>query len=131
MGQFAGDRKPDYVIPFKRDKKAAIEALKKHYGGKRLLPKVFKDENHIDEVKGVYILFWLFDADANANVRYKASKKRFWSDSRYNYTETSYLSVNRSGSLGFERVPVDGSTKMADDLMESIEPFNFSDAVDF
>ncbi|HHY65066.1 MAG TPA: hypothetical protein GX501_08470, partial [Clostridiaceae bacterium] len=34
-------------------------------------------------------------------------------------------------SLRFERVPVDGSTKMPDDLMESIEPFDFSEAVDF
>ena len=39
--------------------------------------------------------------------------------------------VHRGGSIGFENVPVDGSTKMADDLMESIEPFNISDAVDF
>lgn len=131
MGQFAGALKPDYVIPFKLDKKAAVEALKKHYCGKKLLPKVFKDENHIDEVKGVYVPFWLFDADANANVRYKATRTRFWSDSRYNYTETSFFSVNRSGSLGFEHVPVDGSTKMADDLMESIEPYDFSGAVDF
>ena len=33
--------------------------------------------------------------------------------------------------MGFQRVPVDGSTKMPDDLMESIEPFDFKDAVDF
>ena len=39
--------------------------------------------------------------------------------------------VHRGGSIGFENVPVDGSTKMADDLMESIEPFNISGAVDF
>lgn len=37
----------------------------------------------------------------------------------------------RGGNIGFERVPVDGFTKMAGDLMESIEPFDFSDAVDF
>ena len=33
--------------------------------------------------------------------------------------------------IGFERVPVDGSSKMEDDLMESIEPYDFKDAVDF
>ena len=131
MGQFAGALRPDYVIPFKLDKKAAKAALMKHYGSKRLLPKVFKDQNHIDEVKGVYVPFWLFDADAEAHVRYKATRVRSWSDSRYHYTETSHYAVIRGGSIGFERVPVDGSTKMADDLMESIEPFDFSDAVDF
>lgn len=131
MGQFTGALKPDYVIPFKLDKEAAKKALKKHYGGKRLLPKVFKNENHIDEIKGVYVPFWLFDADADANVRYKATRIRCWSSGDYDFTETSFYSVLRAGNVGFERVPVDGSTKMADDLMESIEPFDFKDAVDF
>ena len=124
-GQFTGNLKPDYVIPFKLDKKAAKEALKNHYKGKRLLPKVFKEANHIDEIKGVYVSFWLFDADVNANITYKATRTRTWSDSKYDYTETSYFSVYRGGTVGFERVPVDGSSKMADDLMESIEPFDF------
>ena len=130
-GQFSGNLKPDLVIPFKLDKKAAIEALKKHYKGKKLLPKVFKSENRIKEVKGVYVPCWLFGADADGHVRYKATRTRFWSDSNYNYTETSHYSVVRAGSIGFENVPVDGSTKMDDALMESIEPFDISEAVDF
>ena len=130
-GQFAGDLKPDLVIPFKLDKKAAKEALKKHYMGKKLLPKVFKDENHIDEVKGVYVPFWLFDADAEAHIRYKATRVRTWSDSQYNYTETQHYHVSRGGTIGFTAVPVDGSTKLEDALMESIEPFNLADAVEF
>lgn len=131
MGQFSGDLKPDLVIPFKKDKKAAIEALKKHYKGKTLLPKVFKDENHIKEIKGIYVPFWLFDADVTADTRYKATKVRCWSDSSYYYTETSFFSVYRSGVIGFDDVPVDGSTKMDDTLMESVEPFDLSEAVDF
>ena len=61
----------------------------------------------------------------NADVRYKATKVRMWSDHDYDYTETSYYSVERSGEMTFVSVPVDGSEKMADDLMESIEPFKF------
>ena len=130
-GQFAGALKPDLVIPFKVDKKAAIAALQNHYKGKLLLPKVFKDQNHIKEVKGLYVPVWLFDTDADALVRYKATRTRTWSDSQYRYTETSHYSVTRGGGIGFENVPVDGSTKMDDTLMESIEPFNIGDAVDF
>ena len=130
-GQFAGNLKPDLVIPFKVDKRAAIAALQNHYKGKVLLPKVFKDQNHIKEVKGVYVPVWLFDTDANAHVRYRASRTRTWSDSSYYYTETSYYSVTRAGGIGFANVPVDGSTKMDDTLMESIEPFKVDEAVDF
>jgi DNA-directed RNA polymerase subunit RPC12/RpoP len=130
-GQFSGDLKPDLVIPFKVDKKAAVAALQSHYKGKILLPKVFKNENHIQEIKGVYVPMWLFDANADAKVRYKATRSRHWSDSNYDYTETSHYAVLRSGTLGFENVPVDGSVKMDDAMMESIEPFRMEDAVDF
>ena len=129
--QFSGMLKPDYVIPFKLDKKAAKEGFKKHLTGKRLLPKVFKDENHIDEIRGMYVPFWLFDANAKANMIYRGTKIRRWSDSRYDYTETQFYSITREGDIKFELVPVDGSSKMEDDLMESIEPFDFSEAKEF
>ena len=131
MGRFSGDLKPDYVIPFKLDKKAAKEKLSKHLVGKILLPKVFKDQNHIDEVKGLYVPFWLFDTEADADIQYQTTRVRSWSDKDYNYTETNYFSVLRSGQLGFERIPVDGSSKLDNQLMESIEPFDFSEAVNF
>ncbi len=131
MGQLSGTLKPDYVIPFKLNKNDAVEALKKHYNGKKLLPKVFKNQNHIDEVKSVYVPVWLFDADVDAFIRYKATRVKTWSDSNYRHTKTSFYSVTRGGSIGFELVPVDGSTKMDDALMESIEPFDFSQAVEF
>jgi len=131
MEQFTGTLKPDLVIPFKLDKKAAIEALRKHYNGKRLLPKVFKDENHIKEIQGIYVPVWLFDAKAQADVRFRATQLRAWSDSRYNYTQTSYYALSRGGSMAFQQIPVDGSSKMDDALMESIEPYDCSQAVDF
>lgn len=130
-GRVSGMLRPDYVIPFQVDKTAAMEALRKHYEGKRLLPKVFKDQNYVSEVKGVYVPFWLFDADADVNMRYRATKTRAWSDSQYDYVETKYYAVSRGGRIGFERVPVDGSARMSDELMESLEPYHFSGAVDF
>ena len=130
-GQFAGDLKPDFVIPFKLDKQAAISSLKQHLEGKFLLPKAFKDNNHIEDIKCVYVPFWMFDADASGRIVYKATKVRRWSDDNYNYKETKHYSVIRAGDLSFVNVPVDGSSKMPDDLMESIEPFDFGEAKQF
>lgn len=130
-GRLSGGLRPELVIPFQLDKEAAKQALKNHICKKPLLPKVFKTENHIEEIKGVYVPFWLFDADADGDARYRATRVHTWSDSRYYYTRTTHYSVHRAGTLGFSAVPVDGSTKMADDLMESIEPFDVSKAVDF
>lgn len=130
-GSLSGALRPDLVIPFKLDKKRAVERLKEHLSGKKLLPRVFKDENHIDEIIGIYVPFWLFDADADAAMNFKATRVRSWSDRNYIYTETSHYSVLRAGELAFENVPADGSSKMPDDLMDSIEPYDFSQAVDF
>lgn len=131
MHQFAGQLLPNCIIPFKLDKKAAMEAYRKHIKGKLLLPKLFSQQNHIDEIKGVYVPFWLFDAYVDASLLYEATRVRTWSDSSYDYTETSYYSIKRAGSISFNNVPVDGSTKIPDDITESIEPFDMSEAVDF
>lgn len=129
--QFFGDLRPDCVIPFKLSKQEAKERLKKHFQGKVLLPKCFSEENHLEEIKGVYVPFWLFDGVANGEVHYKGTKIRTWSDARYIYTETSYYDIVRGGSVSFAGVPVDGSSKMPDDLMQSLEPFDLSAAVPF
>lgn len=130
-GAFSGELRPDVVIPFKFDKKAAKEALSKHIASKKLLPKVFKDENHIDEINGIYVPYWLFDCDAEGYASYKGEKKRRWSDNNFDYEETSFFNIFRRGSMLFKALPVDGSTKMEDKLLESIEPFDISEGVDF
>ena len=130
-GRLEGDLKPDFVIPFKLDDKAAKDALKAYVAKKKFAPNTFKSENRLKEIKGLYVPFWLFDSDATANVSYDATRTRTWSDSKYNYTETSHYDVFRAGTMSFENIPVDGSSKMPDDLMESIEPFHFGEAVDF
>lgn len=131
VGQFKGDLRPNYIIPFKLSKEDAVAGFKRHLEGKKLLPKVFKEQSHIEEVKGLYVPVWLFDADVDADIRYSATKTNFWSDSNYRYTATSHYSLTRSGNIGFQYVPADGSSKFDDNIMESIEPYDFSGAVDF
>jgi DNA-directed RNA polymerase subunit RPC12/RpoP len=123
--------KPEYVIPFQLDKKAAKEALVKFYQNKKLLPNFFKNENHVNSIQGLYVPFWLFDVKARGSVSYKATRVLAWKDSKYNYTKTDFYSVQREGSLGFEKISVDGSEKMDDDYMDSIEPFDYGKLKDF
>ncbi len=129
--KFAGDLKPDYVIPFKHNKQDAMNAYSGYVKGKLLLPKVFFAENHIDKIRGIYIPYWLFDATIDADYSLDATRIRTWSDGDYNYTETKHYAVSRSGTESFSHVPHDASKEMPDDLMESIEPFNFGEAVPF
>lgn len=131
MKQLSGVLKPDMVIPFKLDKKQAQERLRIHLKGKVLLPSMFKEENRIQEMKGIYVPFWLYDCDARADIRCRGTRVRVWHSGDYEYMETSYYLICRSGEIGFAMVPVDGSSKMDDALMQSIEPFDYSEAVNF
>ena len=129
--QLSGDLRPNFIIPFKNDKENVVADLRKYFRKKPLLPGSFSKENTIEEIKSLYVPFWLFDADVDGKVRFKGEITRTWSDSNYNYKETKYYSIIRGGCIAFDHVPVDGSSKMEDKLMESIEPFNFNEAKDF
>ncbi len=129
--KLSGAYKPDYIIPFKVDKETAKKSLRNFYKGKILLPKFFKDENRIDKITGVYVPFWLFDCDVNADVVFDAKRTHTWSDKSYNYVRTDHFIVQRSGDICFEKVPVDGSTKMQDSYMDAIEPFNYDELTEF
>ena len=126
-----GDLKPNYIIPFKKDKDFSIDALKKFIRRRPLLPHSFSKTNTIQEIKSLYVPFWIFDADVTGKVRYEGIKVRRYTSGDYNVKEENHYSVVRGGGIGFEHVPVDGSKKMQDELMESIEPFDFNEAKEF
>ena len=82
-------------------------------------------------MKAVYVPFWLFHCDVDFDVRFRGTRTRAYADAKNNYIETSYYAVNRAGTLAFDQVPVDGSSSIADDLMQSIEPFDIREAKPF
>lgn len=131
MDRLDGVFRPDLVLPFEMSKEDAKLKYEEFLKNKKLLPNCFKDKNHIDEITGIYVPFWLFDCTAQGEMNYKATKVRTWSDHRFIYTKTSHYSINRAGQMGFAKVPADGSKRMDDTLMEAIEPYNYANAVDF
>ena len=130
-GQFDAQLKPDYVVPFRLDKNAAVDALQKYYKDKRFLPDNFSKANHIEDIKGVYVPFWLFDGETDAYMRFRATKTRTYTQGDYRVTETEHYRVTREGTVAFRKIPADGSTKMPDTHMDSIEPFDYSEIKDF
>lgn len=125
-GQFSGALRPDYILPFRLSKDDAVQALRAHYKGKPFLPRSFTSVNHIEQIQGVYVPFWLFDGGAEGAASYRASNTNVYETGDYEITETRHYHVVRAGSLAFEKIPVDASSKMPDDHMDSIEPFDYA-----
>ena len=82
-GQFSGILKPDYVLPFKLSKEDAIKALKKHYLKKPLLPSTFSKANHLEEIKGVYVPFWMYDGEASGSAQFHATQVHTYTSGDY------------------------------------------------
>lgn len=122
---------PKYIIPFKNTKVDAKAAFKKCTKGKIFAPKEFSDLNNIEKIYGVYIPFWLYDTKVQASLSGTGKDIKSWSSGDYRYTKTDTYSIARKANMEYERVPVDGAKKFADDIMQSIEPFVYTDLEPF
>lgn len=130
-GQFTGSIKPDFVIPFKIEKNEAVDKLKQHYGKRYLLPKMFKDGSHLEEIKGVYVPFWLYDGVAVGDCTYEAYNEEKKRTATEEITTKKHFHVERKATMAFTKIPADASTKMDDTYMDSIEPYDYKDLKPF
>ena len=130
-GRTSKSLRPDGVIPFVKTQKDAQEAFYQLCKGKPLLPKGFCDQQRLEKITGMYVPFWIYDCHGSLNGRYRATRVKVWSDSNYNYRRTDHFLLLRQASADFSGIPMDGSSKMDNAIMESIEPFDYGKMMDF
>ena len=123
--KLSGEFKPDKIIPFKVAKEDAVNAFKKVTNGKPFAPKLFNSEENIEKITGLYVPYWLYEIEVSGSVVAQGTKVSSWTSGDTHYTKTDYYDLERQGNMLYKRVPVDGSLKLANDLMNSLEPFYF------
>ncbi len=129
--KLSGKFSPDYIIPFKTEKEAAIKAFTNLSKGRPFVPKDFNNKENIEKIRGVYIPFWLYSLDIAGSVNFNGIISRSWTSGNRRYTKTDYYKLYRTGSMEFEKIPVDGSTRFDNNIMNSIEPFNYNELVPY
>ena len=129
--QFHGSLKPDFILPFKLDREAAVKALKDFYRDKKLLPREFASANQIEKIQGVYVPFWLFNGTVEVDMRFSASRSMTRREGDRIITETDHFQLRRAGDVDFVHIPVDGSRRMPDTHMDAIEPFDYGELKPF
>ena len=129
--RFDGMLRPDYIIPFKKTKQDAVNALKEFYKGTLLLPGAFTENNRVEHIQPMYVPFWLLDSDVRVSANFSAEDDYVIDTPDAVITHTKVYDVDREGTMQFERIPHDGSRKMDDKYTESIEPFDYSELVEF
>lgn len=130
-GRMSGDYKPNKVIAFKLTRDEAEKNFHEWCSGRFFLPKNFNTNKQLEKMTGLYVPFWVADCNVNANYSAIAEKHRSWTQGNYRYTEIKDFEVIRDAHIFANGVPADGESKIDDDLMEAIEPFNYTEAADF
>ena len=120
--QVTGKYTPDFVLPFMNTRENALATFKKHIC-KPFTPKKFIDNVKIDKMQGVYIPFRLFSGSCRVQGQYITQESLRKSGEQY--TKTYNIQCLRDYSYPFNRLPVNSSSKTRDDLMESLEPFDY------
>jgi DNA-directed RNA polymerase subunit RPC12/RpoP len=123
--------RPNGIIPFKILPEKLSDSVKNFYKNKKLLPFHFFDKNRMEKVRGLYVPFWLYDCSLSGGITFLGDKVSSFRSGDYICTETSEYKLFRSGDMTFARIPVDASIKMPNDLMDSIEPFDYSQLTEF
>ena len=130
-GKMTGEYKPSKVIGFKLTREQALARFKEWCGKRWFLPSDFNTDQQLEKMTGLYVPFWVADCDVKAEYEAIGKKIRSWNSGNYHYTETREYRVVRRARISSEGIPADGESKIEDLLMESIEPFDYSELKDF
>ena len=115
-------KRPEYIIPFKITQKEALDSVKSEFKKGLFIPRAikrFKQEN----VRGIYIPYWVFNADHYGAVAAEGSS------SDRDSSKISYFA--RSGFMKLHNLPIDASSVLSNESSERLEPFNMTEMVPF
>ncbi len=130
-GRVGGLYRPDKVMPFAFGKDKAVEYFNNWAKSKKFIPNDLISDKQIEKMTGLYVPFWVADAITRSMMEAKGEKIRSWTSGNYRYTQTQVFFVRRDINVRYDGVPADGSKKIEDSLMESIEPYDYSKIRDF
>lgn len=130
-GKMTGDYKPSKVIGFKITREQAVAKFKEWCGGKKFIPADFKSAQQLEKMTGLYVPFWIADTQTQADFEATGINSRSWTSGGYRYTERREYQVTRRGTINAHGIPADGESKIDDELMEAIEPFDYSELKPF
>lgn len=126
-----GVYKPAWVIPFQINKEQAKEHFRRWLCKGMFTPSVFKKTATLEQIKGIYVPFWLYDYEAQISAAAECTKVYRERKGNTEFVHTDYYMVERQGVSNYQKIPVDASEKMPDDMMDLMEPYNYNEIKEF
>ncbi len=132
--------RPQSLLPFKISESHVREQIRRWYASKWLAPGKLKNRALVDRVRGVYIPYWTFDAQAVCPWEADAGHYYYTTESyRDNQGRTQTRQVRHvrwepaSGLVRhfFDDEPVPGTHGVSHTLLREVEPFRTTELVPY
>jgi Zn finger protein HypA/HybF involved in hydrogenase expression len=132
--------RPESVLPMKLGEPQVRETIRKWYGSRFWAPRKLKTKALTDQVRGLYIPYWTFDAQVHAD--WTAESGDYYYETEY-YTDAQGKQQSRqvqkvrwypsSGSLDhfFDDELVPASRGVQTDMLRGVEPFPTKELVPY
>ena len=119
-GKIESENRPKEIIPFRIAKKRCQELYKQKVGKALFLPKEMKDEQFLEQFRGIYIPYWSVGVDFPQFAQQMAYSETSLGGSKYQHN--TYLLNLRAESQG--RYLRDGSSSLDDSIADAIGDFS-------
>ncbi len=122
----SGQYLPKLLIPFQYGKESVKQLLRNKFKSCAFAPSDFLSEAKLNEMKGMYVPFWMYDYHVRGNYEGEGKKVKTWVSGEKEYTETSVYRIVRDMETDFDKMPVDASNVMPNEIMDLLEPYDYN-----
>ena len=117
---------PDGIIPFKVDQYQAQEAFRKWVRSRWFAPNSLKKSYQEGRLTPVYLPYWTFDAQAQANYQGRGGRVRRVRRGKQSYTTIDWYPVSGTVRENFDDIQICASANAQRQLAAQIQPFGTS-----
>lgn len=122
-------RAPVKVIPFHKTRDEAIEACRSYYRNRPLLPRKFLKEDHLQEIQGGYVPYFLLSGTADLAVTYEAQDSAPQEGPGKIVKEITDWQADRRASIAYYHLPVNTSGQIPESFMRRLEPYRLKERI--
>lgn len=118
--RIAREKRPDYIVPFQITKEDCKKAYGKMMRHAIFAPKELKDPRNVDNFRGIYMPYWVYNITHKGTVQLPAEK----SHREGNYIVTDHYNLLCQTDAYYKGLSYDASSSFSDVISENIAPFD-------
>ena len=127
MSRISKEKRPDFIVPFKKTKEDCKRAYEKKMRKAFFVPRELRDPKYIDGFRGIYMPYWTYQLIQRGSVHVDGEVNTRKGD--YIYTDHYHLCGDMDTYyLGDS---YDASTSFYDNISEALAPYDAKELVHF